>query len=146
MSYSLLSLKYLLILTSLGKNIIVECIYRHPCMHPSEFNDMYLKNLLEYLSHDNKIIVLMGYFNTDLLKCDTEKDSANFLDSMCASFLLLYISTPFRIRPRSKTMINNTFSNNIKDSSIPGNIVTTISDHCPQCSVSSAAKFKQGTT
>ena len=42
------------IVTSLGKNIIVGCICRHPCMHPPEFNDIYLKNLLENLSHENK--------------------------------------------------------------------------------------------
>ena len=29
----------------------------------------------------------MGDFNIDLLKYDTEKDSADFLDSMYASFL-----------------------------------------------------------
>ena len=48
---------------------------------------------------------------------------------MYASFLLPYISAPSRIIPRSKTLIDNIFSNNIEDSSISGNIETTISDH-----------------
>ena len=74
----------------------------------------------------------MGDFNIDLLKYDTEKDSADFLDSMYASFLLPYISTPSRVTPRSKTLIDNIFSNNIEDGSISGNIVTTISDHYAQ--------------
>ena len=56
------------------------------------------------------------------MKYDTEKDSADFLDSLYASFLLPYISTPYRVIPRSKTLIN------IEDGSISGNIVTTISD------------------
>ena len=51
-------------------------------MHPSEFNDIHLKDLLENLSHENKTIVIMGDFNIDLLKYDTEKDSADFLDSI----------------------------------------------------------------
>ena len=101
-------------------------------MHPSEFNDIHLKDLLENLSHENKTIVIMGDFNIDLLKYDTEKDSADFLDSMYASFLLPYISTPSRVTPRSKTLIDNIFSNNIEDGSISGNIVTTISDHYAQ--------------
>ena len=42
------------------KNIIVGCIYRHPCMHLSEFNNIYLKDFLENLSHENKTIVIMG--------------------------------------------------------------------------------------
>ena len=30
------------ILISSGKNIIAGCIYRHPCMHPSEFSYIYI--------------------------------------------------------------------------------------------------------
>ena len=51
---------------------------------------------------------------------------------MYASFLLPFISTPSRVTPRSKTLIDNIFSNNIEDGSISGNIVTTISDHYAQ--------------
>ena len=101
-------------------------------MHPSEFKDIYLKDLLENLSHENKTIVMMGDFNIDLLKYDTEKDSADFLDSTYASFLLPYISAPSHVTPRSKRLIDNIFSNNIEDGSISGNIVTTISDHYAQ--------------
>ena len=101
-------------------------------MHPSEFNDIYLKDLLENLSHENKATVMMGDFNIDILKYDTEKDSADFLDSMYTSYLLPYISTPSRVTPCSKTLIDNIFSNNIEDGSISGNIVTTICDHYAQ--------------
>ena len=101
------------ILTSSDNNIIVGCIYRHPCMHPSEFNKIYLKDLLENLSHENKTIVVMGEFNIYLLKYYTEKDSADFLDFMYAGFLLPYISAPSRVIPRSKTFIDNIFSNSM---------------------------------
>ena len=74
----------------------------------------------------------MGNFDINLLKYYTEEDSADVLDSMYASLLLPYISTPSRVTPRSKTLIDNIFSNNIKDGSISGNIVTTISDHYTQ--------------
>ena len=57
----------------------------------------------------------MGDFNIDLLKYDTEKDSADFLDSMYVSFLLPYISTPSQVTPRPKTLIDNIFSNSIED-------------------------------
>ena len=62
-------------------------------MHPSEFNDIYLKDLLENLTHENKTIVTMGDFNIDLLEYDSQKDSADFLYSMYATFVLPYIST-----------------------------------------------------
>ena len=51
---------------------------------------------------------------------------------MYASFLLPFISTPSRVTPRSKTLIDNIFSNNIEDGSISGNIVTTTSDYYAQ--------------
>ena len=51
---------------------------------------------------------------------------------MYASFLLPFISTPSRVTPRSKTLIDNIFSNNIEDGSISGNIVTIICDHYAQ--------------
>ena len=38
------------------KNVIVSCIYRHPCMDPAEFNDLYLQNLLDTLAFKNKDI------------------------------------------------------------------------------------------
>ena len=94
-------------------------------MHPSEFGNIYIKELLEKLSHENKTKVIIRDFNIDLLQYSTEKDSADFLDSMYASFLLLFISTPSRVTPRSKTLIDNIFPNNIEDGSISGNIVTT---------------------
>ena len=98
----------------------------------NQFNNIYLENLLKNLSNENKTIVLIGDFNIELLKYDNEKDCADFLDSMYASFLLPYISTPPPLTPHSKTLTDYIFSNNIKDASILGNIVTTISDHYAQ--------------
>ena len=53
-----------------SKNTIIGCIYRHPCMGPTEFNNVYLHDVLEKLSNENKAVVLMGDFNIDLLKYD----------------------------------------------------------------------------
>ena len=57
-------------------------------MNPSEFNDVYLHELLQNLGND-KQIVMMGDFNIDLLKHDKDKDSATFFDSMHSKFLPL---------------------------------------------------------
>ena len=101
-------------------------------MHPSKFNDIYLKDLLQNLSQENKTTYTMRNFNIDLFKYDTEKDSADFLDSLYASFLLPYISTPSRVTPHSKILIDNIFSENIEDGSISGNIAAAISDYYAQ--------------
>ena len=50
-------------------------------MNPSEFNDVYLLELLQNLGNDNKQIVLMSDINIVMIKHDKNKDSA-FLDGM----------------------------------------------------------------
>ena len=77
------------LLSSSGKNTIVGCIYRHPCMHSSEFNSIFLNDLLEKLSHENKNNILMGDFNIDLLKYDIHGNSPDLgvdgVDMKCAT-------------------------------------------------------------
>ena len=74
----------------------------------------------------------MGDFNIDILKYDSHSESTDFVDLMYTSFLLPYIVAPTRVIPRSITLIDNIFSNNIDHGSISGNLITTISDHFGQ--------------
>ena len=67
----------------------VGCIYRHPCMQQSEFNDEYLKPLSEKLISENKEVVLIGDFNIDLLKGDSNKNVSDFLTSFIPLILFL---------------------------------------------------------
>ena len=114
------------------KNVIVGCIYRHPSLNPTEFVDIHIQELLRKMFKEDKTIVLLGDFNIDLLKYDTNKDSTAFLDLMYTNFLLPYVTTPTRVTSHSETLIDNIFSNKIEDDLISGNIITTISDHYGQ--------------
>ena len=114
------------------RNTIIGSICRHPCMDAREFNDTFLQITLEKRSYENKNIILMGDLNIDILKYDTNNDSAAFLDMMYEKFLLPYISSPTRATPRSQILSDNIFSNIIEDEIISGNIATTISDHYAQ--------------
>ena len=98
-------------------------------MHSSEFSSIYLNDLLEKLSHENKKIILMGDFNIDLLKYNRHGNSSDFLGAMYADFLLLYIIEPSGVTSHSETLIDNIFSNTVEDGSISGNLVTAIIDH-----------------
>ena len=84
-----------------GKNTIIGCIYRHPCMETPEFLESHLKELLRKINKEKKKIILLGDFNIDILKYDTVKDSSDFLDIMTEAFLFPHISSPTRITPRS---------------------------------------------
>ena len=56
------------ILQKTSKNVIIDYIYKHPCMHPKEFNDLFLKPLTERLTKENnKEVILLGDFNINLI-------------------------------------------------------------------------------
>ena len=76
-----------------SKNIVVGCIYRHPYMQQSEFIDKYLKPLPEKSISENKEVILLGDFNTYLLKCDLNKNESDFLTSyiLFIFFLTLFL-------------------------------------------------------
>ena len=65
----------------------------------AEFNDLYLQNLLDTITFQNKDILLMGDLNIDILQYDNNKDSQEFLDKMHSNFLMPYISSPSRVNP-----------------------------------------------
>ena len=114
------------------ERIIIGCLYRHPSVELSEFNNHYLSNLLGNLSHENKTVVLLGDFNADLLKYDKDCNVSDFLDTMYSNLLLPHIASPTRATLNSETLIDNIFSNNYDSSFTSGNLVTTLSDHHAQ--------------
>ena len=82
-----------------SKNMVAGCIYRHPCMQQSEFNDEYLKPLSKKLISENKEVILLGDFIIDLLKCDSNKNVSDFLDIIYSTNLALTsnITSPTRL-------------------------------------------------
>ena len=90
MIYKKVELKsvFIEIIQNYSKNLVVGCIYRHPYMQQSEFNDEYLKPLSEKLISENKEVILLGDFNIDLLKCDSNKNVSDFLDIIYSNNLL----------------------------------------------------------
>ena len=101
-------------------------------MQQSEFIDGYLKPLSEKLISENKEVVLLGHFNIDLLKCDSDKNVSDFLDIIYSTNLLPNITSPTRLTSLSETLIDNIFSSVIIDDCIAGNLISPISDHHAQ--------------
>ena len=115
------------------KNILVGCIYRHPCMCIDNFNDDYLQPLLAKLSLQNKQVILAGDFNINLLNYESNTQTTNFLNDITSNLFVPHITVPTRITSHSQTLIDNIFSNFTEFTSfISGNLTTSISDHLPQ--------------
>ena len=108
------------------------CIYRHPSMDLTEFNEIYLSDLLEKLTKENKTVFLLGDFNINLINYNSHNPTSNFVDSLASNSFIPYILQPTRVTTHSKTLIDNIFTNLISDDVISGNITSTISDHLPQ--------------
>ena len=58
-------------------NFICGCIYKHPNM-PTK----YLTPLLEKLNREDKICFLMGDFNINLMKINSESDNSQFYNGL----------------------------------------------------------------
>ena len=100
-------------------------------MQHSELNDEYLKPLSKKLISENKEVILLGDFNIDPLKCDSNKNVSDFLDIIYSTNLVPNI-TSTKLTSRSQTLIDNIFSSIINHDCIAGNLISPISDHHAQ--------------
>ena len=101
-------------------------------MQQSEFIGEYLKPASEKSIVENKEVLLLGEFNIDLLKCDSNKNVSDFLDIIYSTNLLPNITSPTRLTSHSQTLIDNIFSSVINDDCIACNLISPISDHHAQ--------------
>ena len=62
---------------------------------------------LQKISDENKQCVLMGDFNIDLLKYESNNDSNSFYNILSSNFFTPYVLQPTRLH--SKTLIDNLF-------------------------------------
>ena len=95
-------------------------------MPVDEFNDIYLTPLLKKITFENKNIILTGDFNINLLNTETDEPTSSFLKNLASNLFIPHIILPTRITTRSKTLIDNIFSNSLNSSYISGNITTSI--------------------
>ena len=117
------------------KNMIVGCIYRHPTstITIKQFTDECIEPLLAKITSEKKICTLVGDFNIDLLKSNSNNDINSFYNTMNSHFFTPYILQP--TRPISKSLIDNILINSIEFPSHSGNLTIQISDHLIQFAI-----------
>jgi hypothetical protein len=112
------------------QNLICGVIYRHPNSNLNNFLD-YINSTTDKINRENKLCLLLGDFNIDLLKIETHVDTDNFLNILGSSFFLPQILQPTRITDHSATLIDNIFFNSLQHFTISGNLVYDLTDHLP---------------
>ena len=112
------------------KNVIVGTVYRPPSSNQNEFL-VEIQHLLSHPLFQNKHCIIMGDFNIDLLKCNDNHFSHDFLDTLLSFSFVPVILKPTRLSSHSSTLIDNIFVNvdHLKIDS--GIVLSDISDHCP---------------
>ena len=111
------------------KNMIIGCVYRHPSSSLSiqTFNEDIFDPLLDKIASGDKTCALMGDFNIDLLKADTNDNTNKFFNNLTSHFCTPFVLQPTRLS--SKTVIDNIFLNTIEYPSYSGNLTVQLSDH-----------------
>ena len=114
-----------------GKNIICGCIYRHPRYNLNNLNKFisYFEKCLNKISKENREIYLCGDYNIDLLKIESNNNYLRFYNILCSFGFLPKIIQPIRITDNRTSLIDNMFTNNMKDVTLSGNLLLTLSEH-----------------
>ena len=129
------------------RNIVCGIIYRHPKGNIETFLE-YLYDVIESVHNENKLFILMGVFNVNLLNFESHPATEQFLNSLGTNFFHPHILKPTRITNHSATLIINIFFNSAEHLTASGNILYDTSDHLPNflivkklCSLPSKLKF-----
>ena len=102
-------------------------------MEVDDFNTNYFQPLINKITNEHKNIFISGDFNINLLNTTNDEQTSNFINNLFSNLYIPHITLPTRITSRSKTLIDNIFSNYLEFcSSISGNLTSSISDHLPQ--------------
>ena len=109
--------------------MIIGCFYRHPTslIPISQFSDEYLEPLLEKIAKEDKTCAIMGDFNIDLIKSETDDDIANYYNNFTNHFYNPLILQPTRLE--SKTLIDNIYLNSLEYNTFSGNLAIQLADH-----------------
>ena len=74
----------------------------------TEFISDFLEPLTK-ISLEKKEVILLGDYNINLLNCESDNNTCDFLELMLSFSLMPRIMNPTRITPRSQTLIDNIF-------------------------------------
>ena len=113
------------------KNKIVGVIYR-PNTEPLADLDIYTSNLydiMDTVNQENKLCVIMGDMNVDLLKYEVHSKTNEYLDGIFEHGFLPVISKPTRICKSSATLIDHIYINDVTSVCKSGIIITDLADH-----------------
>jgi len=117
-----------------NKKYIIGGIYRHPNQNITDFKFM-LETTLSKISQQKHPCIIAGDLNIDLVQCDTQKATQDYLDVVTTNNFMPLLILPTRITSKSSTLIDHIYyyeGKLLKEPKIKcGNLLSDISDHLP---------------
>ena len=113
-----------------NEKIICAMVYRHPNGHLETFTN-YLYATLNKIVNENKLCIILGDFNINLLNYETHSPTESFINTISSYFMIPQILQPTRVTDHSATLIDNIFINSVNYHTISGNLLADLSDHFP---------------
>ena len=109
------------IIKTKNASIAVGCIHEYPKMDVLEFNN-HLNQMPEKVTKEQKQIFLLRDFNVNLLNYNVHQPTNDFLYSLACNSIIPYVLQQTGLTSRSKTLIDNIFSNIFTSEIISGNL------------------------
>jgi hypothetical protein len=88
-----------------------------------------LENTLASPHFKNKEVLLLGDFNLDLLKVDSNQNVSNLLDMLMNFHMIPMITLPTRISSTSATLIDHVYHSFNSRKNFAGTLLNEITDH-----------------
>ena len=124
--------KWIEIINNKSINTVVGVYYRHPKKKSDHTFIDHLKFNIDKLKRENKIIIITGDFNYDLLTIENNVYAYDFINTMFSNYFQPCIIEPTRVIGNNRpSLIDNIFINTIEKEIYSGNLISKLSDHMP---------------
>ena len=116
-------------ITNTAVPIVVGLTYRSPSNQSQKEFAQFLEPTLSTFKNDKKEVIILGDMNIDLLKTNSDVETANYLDMFLTNSFLPKITVPTRVTHSSATLIDHLFLKISDKNVLSGTIVNDITDH-----------------
>ena len=127
-----------------SKNLLITCCYRLPSGAIKGLNS-FLENVFKKTNTENKLCFVVGDLNINCLDYNKNLEILTFYNWIFAHGFSPLITRPTRVTSKAVSLIGNTFTNFVFDTSLKlkkGIIKCDVSDYFPVCvSLSSPSKI-----
>ena len=113
----------------LPKTVIIGNMYRSPSVSPSNFISNLKHKLLKLNKQQNKLIIIGGDTNIDLIQHDIDIHAQELTETLSAGGYMPLISRPTRITDHSATLIDHIYTNTLNSVTSSGILTVDLSDH-----------------